>query len=93
MPVADLREDKHYLADHPGMLPVTTAQVVFLIIIEIILFLNHLNLFFYPFFVGYIFVIFILMLGRGVAEADWCHLLHRVQLKNSAGWFINYFYV
>jgi hypothetical protein len=23
----DLREDKHYLMDHPGMLPVTTAQV------------------------------------------------------------------
>lgn len=86
MTVTDLREDKHYLADHPGMLPVTTAQVVLLIIIEIIQFLNHLNLFFSSlFFVGYIFVIFILMLGRGVAEADWCHLLHRVQLKNSAG--------
>jgi len=25
----DLREDKHYLADHPGMVPVTTAQVWF----------------------------------------------------------------
>lgn len=24
---ADLREDKHYSADHPGMVPVTTAQV------------------------------------------------------------------
>lgn len=23
----DLREDKHYLADHPGLVPVTTAQV------------------------------------------------------------------
>ncbi|KAJ6888645.1 hypothetical protein NC652_029664 [Populus alba x Populus x berolinensis] len=23
---ADLREDKHYLADHPGLVPVTTAQ-------------------------------------------------------------------
>uniref|UniRef100_A0A0E0K540 Uncharacterized protein n=1 Tax=Oryza punctata TaxID=4537 RepID=A0A0E0K540_ORYPU len=22
----DLREDKHYLLDHPGMIPVTTAQ-------------------------------------------------------------------
>ncbi|RVX18399.1 Rac-like GTP-binding protein 3 [Vitis vinifera] len=22
----DLREDKHYLADHPGLVPVTTAQ-------------------------------------------------------------------
>ena len=28
MTATDLREDKHYLADHPGMLPVTTAQVV-----------------------------------------------------------------
>jgi hypothetical protein len=26
----DLREDKHYLADHPGLVPVTTAQVWFL---------------------------------------------------------------
>lgn len=25
--VLDLREDKHYLADHPGLVPVTTAQV------------------------------------------------------------------
>jgi Ras-related C3 botulinum toxin substrate 1 len=24
---ADLREDKHYLMDHPGLVPVTTAQV------------------------------------------------------------------
>jgi hypothetical protein len=23
----DLREDKYYLADHPGLVPVTTAQV------------------------------------------------------------------
>lgn len=23
----DLREDKHYLSDHPGLVPVTTAQV------------------------------------------------------------------
>lgn len=56
MTVTDLREDKHYLADHPGMLPVTTAQVVLLIIIEIIQFLNHLNLFFYPFFLWVIFL-------------------------------------
>ncbi|PWZ05546.1 Rac-like GTP-binding protein 4 [Zea mays] len=26
----NLREDKHYLVDHPGAVPVTTAQVVFL---------------------------------------------------------------
>jgi hypothetical protein len=25
----DLREDKHYLLDHPGAVPVTTAQVLF----------------------------------------------------------------
>lgn len=24
---ADLREDKHYMADHPGLMPVTTEQV------------------------------------------------------------------
>lgn len=24
---ADLREDKYYLSDHPGLVPVTTAQV------------------------------------------------------------------
>lgn len=27
MLLADLREDKHYLMDHPGLVPVTTAQV------------------------------------------------------------------
>jgi len=27
----DLREDKHYLLDHPGAVPVTTAQVLFLV--------------------------------------------------------------
>ncbi|KAK6924876.1 Small GTPase [Dillenia turbinata] len=26
--IVDLREDKHYLADHPGLVPVTTAQHV-----------------------------------------------------------------
>ena len=26
VPKTDLREDKHYLADHPGLVPVTTAQ-------------------------------------------------------------------
>lgn len=25
----DLREDKYYLTDHPGMVPVTTVQVLF----------------------------------------------------------------
>ena len=25
----DLREDKFYLADHPGLVPVTTSQVIF----------------------------------------------------------------
>lgn len=29
VPKTDLREDKHYLADHPGLVPVTTAQVRF----------------------------------------------------------------
>jgi hypothetical protein len=27
MLLTDLREDKHYLMDHPGLVPVTTAQV------------------------------------------------------------------
>jgi len=28
---ADLREDKHYLSDHPGLVPVTTVQVQYLL--------------------------------------------------------------
>lgn len=32
----DLREDKHYLADHPGLVPVTTSQVRFLLSVNII---------------------------------------------------------
>ncbi|KAK6920751.1 Small GTPase [Dillenia turbinata] len=30
--IVDLREDKRYLADHPGLVPVTTAQVTFVVI-------------------------------------------------------------
>jgi len=37
MLLSDLREDKHYLMDHPGLVPVTTAQVYITIYFQYLL--------------------------------------------------------
>lgn len=80
---ADLREDKQFFMDHPGAVPITTAQVRSTInflspspflLLEGKLRVLHLEV---TWILTLIFVVN-LVEGRRIKKTNWCSCLHRV---------------
>ena len=72
---ADLRDDKQFFIDHPGAMPITTAQVRYPVIFECSA--DNINL-------SEVFLRFS-SAGRRASETDRSPCLRRMQLQDAAG--------
>ncbi|KAH0923208.1 hypothetical protein HID58_023226 [Brassica napus] len=72
----DLRDDKQFFVDHPGAVPITTAQVYITILSIWFCLLKRNSLNHPPLWA---------IKGRGTNEANWSSFVHRVQLKITGG--------
>ncbi|KAK4757189.1 hypothetical protein SAY87_007316 [Trapa incisa] len=95
----DLRDDKQFFLDHPGAVPITTAQVrcslpqFFLDTLKSVLFLGNIIILsdssiHYPLpALADIVKIHLTktLTGGGTKEADWGSIIYRMQLKDTTG--------